>query len=169
MSPQHAHIVAIRVGGEVTGHQLRFNGGGAGQSKFFAAAKHGGADQARRAAERAARAMGLPQARPRGGSPVGRVLRTNTSSAAGIRFVWTETESAPVLRVFATWTDQRGHPHSTSYSVTRNGLAGALDKAIAARTSAGAPRPNRRELLRRLRDEFLTGGARVPSPAASRF
>jgi len=86
----------------------------------------------------------------------GRVLRTSTTGCAGIRFEWTERDSGPVLRVVATWTDQHGTMRNTSYSVNRNGLGGALDRAIAARTSAGAPPPDRSVLLKRLRREFAS-------------
>jgi hypothetical protein len=158
MKSTHSHIVAIRRQGVVEGHQLRFDGGGAGRSKFFASLKHGGPDKARRAAERAARALGLPKATERGGSEVGRVLRTSVTRVAGIRFEWTPRDSGPVLRVVATWTDRRGKSHHTSYSVQRNGLEGALDKAIVARTSCGAPMPDRAALLKRLRREFATKG-----------
>lgn len=158
MSPtHHAHIVVIRTGGVVQGHQLRIDGGGTGLSKFFGTGRYGSPEKARRAAEREARALGLPKARERGGSEQGRVLRTSTTRAAGIRFVWTPAVSQPVLRVVATWTDRRGVARNTSYSVERNGLEGALDKALKARTSSGAPMPDRSALLRLLRRVFRTG------------
>ena len=158
-STVRAHIVAIRRDGEVEGHQLRIDGGGAGCSKFFGASKYGGPDKARRAAEKMAKSLGLPKASPRGGSTEGRLLRTSTTGTAGIRFVWSERLSTPALRVVATWTDRQGGLRNTSYSVERNGLAGALDKAIAARTSCGAPQPNRTALLKLLRREFASGQA----------
>lgn len=157
MTPSHSHIVAIRSGGVVQGHQLRIDGGGAGRSKFFGAGRYGSAEKARRAAEREARALGLPKTRERGGSVQGRVLRSSTTKAAGIRFVWTPGSLQPVLRVVATWTDRRGRARNTSYSVERNGLEGALDKALAARTSCGAPMPDRAALLRLLRRVFRAG------------
>jgi hypothetical protein len=156
MSTHSAHIVAIRHEGVIRGHQLRINGGGAGLSKFFATGKYGGPEKARRAAEREAKAMGLPKAQERGGSEVGRVLRTSATKSAGIRFVWVELLSGMALRVNATWTDRRGRPRSTSYSVERNGLDVALDKAIKARTSCGAPKPDRDALLKLLRREART-------------
>lgn len=61
-----------------------------------------------------------------------------------------------MLRVVATWTDHHGQPHHTSFSVQCNGLEGALDRAIAARCSCGAPPPDRDDLLRRLQREFAT-------------
>ncbi len=157
MTPTHAHIVAIRSGGVIQGHQLRIDGGGAGLSRYFASGRYGGPEKARRAAEREARALGLPKTRARGGSPQGRVLRTSATGVAGIRFQWTPGMEQPVLRVVATWTDRRGRSRCTSYSVQRNGLDGALDKALAARTSCGAPLPDRLALLRRLRREFRAG------------
>ncbi len=153
----HAHIVAIRTGGVVHGHQLRIDGGGTGLSKFFGSGRYGSPEKARRAAEREARALGLPKARERGGSEQGRVLRTSTTKAAGIRFVWTPATTLPVLRVVASWTDRRGEARNTSYSVERNGLEGALDKALKARTSCGASMPDRSALLRLLRRAFRTG------------
>lgn len=155
----HSHIVAIRRQGVVEGHQLRINGGGAGQSKFFAAVKYGGPDKARQAAEREAKSMGLPKAGKRGGSAAGRLPSASATGAAGIRFMWVEGVYAPLLRVVATWTDKRGKNRQTSYSVDKNGLQGALDRAIAARISCGAPVPERAPLLRRLRKEYATRGA----------
>ncbi len=157
MQATHAHIVVIRSGGVVQGHQLRIDGGGIGRSKFFGAGRYGSPEKARRAAEREARALGLPKARPRGGSEPGRVLRTSLTKAAGIRFVWTPGTLQPVLRVSASWTDRRGRPRHTSYSCERNGLDGALDKALKARTSCGAPMPDRQALLRRLRSMYRAG------------
>jgi hypothetical protein len=157
MSSTHAHIVAIRSGGVVQGHQLRIDGGGPGLSKFFGTGRYGSPEKARRAAEREARALGLPKAKPRGGSEQGRVLRTSVTQAAGIRFVWTPGTLQPVLRVSASWTDRRGRPRHTSYSCERNGLEGALDKALKARTSCGAPMPDRQALLRLLKRVFRAG------------
>lgn len=158
MTTHHSHIVAIREGDIVRGHQLRINGGGAGLSKFFAAGKYGGPEKARRAAEREAKALGMPKAKARGGSPVGRVLGTSKTRAAGIRFEWVPLIHGVVLRVVASWVDRRGRARQTSYSVDRNGLEGALDKAITARTCCGAPRPDRDALLKRLRREYRTKG-----------
>lgn len=156
MNATHAHIVVIRRGDIVAGHQLRINGGGAGQSKFFSAGRYGSPDKARRAAEKEAREMGLPKARRRGGSPQGRVLCTSATRSAGIRFEWSRATLEPMLRVVASWVDKSGHARQTSYSVERNGLDGALDKAIKARTSCGAPLPDRVALLRLLRREYRT-------------
>lgn len=157
MTPTHAHIVAIRSGGVIQGHQLRIDGGGSGLSKYFSSGRYGGPEKARRAAEREAKALGLPKPRERGGSPQGRVLRTSVTKVAGIRFLWAPAAEQPVLRVVATWTDRRGRSRCTSYSVQHNGLDGALDKALAARTSCGAPMPDRPALLRLLRREFRAG------------
>lgn len=99
-----------------------------------------------------------PTRRP-GGSTVGRLTRRSRTRATGIRFEWAARACGSVLRVVATWTDRSGHPHHTTFSVERHGLEGALDLAIAARTSCGAPQPDRAELLDRLRVEFATGGA----------
>lgn len=158
MNATTAHIVIIRRGEVIEGHQLRINGGGAGLSKFFSSGRYGGAEQARRAAEREARALGLPKTRQRGGSEQGRVLRTSPTGVAGVRFSWSQNLDGPVLRVVASWVDKRGRPRHTSYSVERNGLEGALDKALKARTSCGAPMPDRELLLRQLKREYRTRG-----------
>jgi len=149
-----AHIVAIRRDGEIEGHQLRIIGGGAGFSKYFSAGRFGGADKALRAAQKVAKEMGLPKAGARGGSAVGRLLSSNTSGSAGIRFEWVERNSTPTVRVVATWTDRKGVSRHTSYSADKHGLPGALDKAITSRTSCGAPMPDRVALLRLLKREF---------------
>lgn len=146
-----AHIVTIRRDGEIEGYQLRINGGGPGLSKFFAARKLGGADKALRAGRRMARDMGLPKTRKRGGSEPGRLLSTSKTPAAGIRFEWTPFAVSTVLYVVATWRGAKGRPSSTRYSVKRHGLEGALDLAIASRTSCGAPIPDRAALLKALR------------------
>lgn len=156
MNATHAHIVVIRRGEVIEGHQLRINGGGSGLSKFFSAGRYGSAEKARRAAEREARALGLPKSRGRGGSAQGRRLSTSPTCSAGIRFVWNQGGEDAVLRVHASWVDKRGRARQTSYSVERNGLEGALDKAIKARTSCGAPQPDRDALLRMLRREYRT-------------
>lgn len=98
------------------------------------------------------------QQRPRrpGGSTMGRLMQRSRTRTAGIRFEWAMRTCGPVLRVVATWTDQLGQPHHTSYSVQCNGLEGALDRAIASRISCGAPLPDREDLLQRLRQEFAT-------------
>jgi hypothetical protein len=91
-----------------------------------------------------------------GGSSMGRLMRRSRTRTAGIRFEWVLRTVGPVLRVVATWTDPLGQPHHTSFSVQCNGLEGALDRAIAARISCGAPMPDREDLLQRLRQEFAT-------------
>ena len=156
-----AHIVTIRRQGVVEGYQLRINGGGPGLSKFFAARKLGGADKALRAARRAAREMGLPKTRRRGGSEPGRLLITSRTPAAGVRFEWTPFGLRTVLYVVATWRGRNGRPCSTRFSVDRHGVEGALDLAIARRTSCGAPMPDRAALLKALRKVHRAG----PPPA----
>lgn len=100
--------------------------------------------------------MRLEHARRPGGSSTGRLMRRSRTRTAGIRFEWVTRTIGPVLRVVATWTDRHGQPHHTSFSVQCNGLEGALDRAIAARISCGAPPPDRDDLLERLRQEFAT-------------
>ncbi|WP_157255907.1 hypothetical protein [Pelomonas sp. Root1217] len=100
--------------------------------------------------------MRLERSRRPGGSSTGRLMRRSRTRTAGIRFEWVTRTIGPVLRVVATWTDRHGQPHHTSFSVQCNGLEGALDRAIAARTSCGAPPPDREDLLQRLRKEFAT-------------
>lgn len=156
MTTTHAHIIAIRRQGVIDGHQLRINGGGAGQSRYFASGKHGGPDQALAAAQRAALSLNLPATLPRGGAKTGRINRSSVSRAAGIRFEWAQFPSGPVLYVRASWVNRQGHPCSTSFSVERNGLDAALDRALAARTSCGAAMPDRPALLERLRQAYCT-------------
>ncbi|HEY8878912.1 MAG TPA: hypothetical protein VIN03_15190 [Roseateles sp.] len=96
------------------------------------------------------------RARRPGGSSTGRLMRRSRTRTAGIRFEWVTRTTGPVLRVVATWTDRHGQPHHTSFSVQCNGLEGALDRAIAARCSCGAPAPDREDLLQRLQQEFAT-------------
>jgi hypothetical protein len=156
MSITRAHIVAIRRDGVIEGHQLRINGGGAGHSKFFAGGKYGGPDKARRAAERTAKEMGLKVGSRSGGSEQGRVSSASATGVAGIRFVWIPYPNGAVLSVVATWSDKSGIARVTSYSTHKHGLDGALDLAIAARTSNGAPMPDRAALLKLLRREYRT-------------
>lgn len=152
------HIVPIRRRGEVIAYQLRVDGGGPGRSRYFAATKHGGADPSLRAAHDYIRGLGLvPQARPRGGSSVGRPSKLTKTGAPGIRFVWTHGAVVPVLRVVATWIDRDGARRHTSFSVEKNGLEGALDRAIEARTSNGAPSPDKATLLPLLLDHYRAG------------
>ncbi len=112
--------------------------------------------------------FGAEPQRPRrpGGSTMGRLMRRSRTRTAGIRFEWAMRTCGPVLRVVATWTDQLGHPHHTSYSVQCNGLEGALDRAIASRISCGAPMPDREDLLQRLQQEFATSPHAAASPTA---
>ncbi len=155
--PKNAHIVAIRRGEIVEGHQLRIGGGGPGMSKFFSSGKFGGPEKARRAALKMIKDLGLPKPGKRGGSAPGRLLKTSTTPAAGIRFLWSNGQDTPLLRVAATWMDRRGRPRHTSFSVGRNGLEGALDLAIERRISAGAPMPDRVQLLKALRKARRAG------------
>ena len=158
MNATHSHIVTIRRGDVIEGHQLRIDGGGAGKSRYFSSGKHGGPEQALQAARQYAREQGLPPTLPPGGNNVvGRLSKLNTSGVAGIRFTWVAAVSGPILRVVATWQDQRGRSRHTSYSVEHSGLDGALDKAIAARISAGAPLPDRALLMRKLRTLYRSG------------
>lgn len=108
------------------------------------------------AAERFLNELRLERPRRPGGSTMGRLMRRSRTRTAGIRFEWVLRTVGPILRVVATWTDRLGQPHHTSFSVQCNGLEGALDRAIAARISCGAPMPDREDLLQRLQQEFAT-------------
>jgi hypothetical protein len=154
---ENTHIVPNRKNGAVIAHQLRVNGGGPGNSRYFSAAKLGGPEKSRRAAERAIKELGLPVPKPRGGSCVGRLLKRSKTKEPGIRFVWTQAVSGPILRVVATWTDAKGVCRNTSYSVEANGLEATIDRAIAARTSNGAPTPDKVMLLKLLRKQYRAG------------
>lgn len=146
-----AHIVTIRRDGQIEGYQLRINGGGRGNSRYFAARSLGGADKALRAARRMQREMGLPRTRKRGGSELGRLISTSRTPAAGIRFEWERFAVSTVLYVVVSWRDKDGRPCGTRFSVGRNGLEGAIDMAIERRVASGAPMPDRKALLRALR------------------
>lgn len=151
------HIVPIRKNGVVIAHQLRVNGGGPGNTRYYSAAKLGSPENSLRAAQQAIKELGLPKPKPRGGSPTGRVLSTSKTKAPGICFVWAPGQDAPRLLVVATWVDKKGKYRSTSYSVEANGLEVALDRAIKARTSAGAEAPDKVSLLRLLRKQYRSG------------
>jgi hypothetical protein len=105
------------------------------------------------AARAAAKELGVVLSGRRGGSVAGRRTRLSPTPAAGVRFEWHTFAQSTVLYVVASWRDRKGVSRCTRYSVERHGLQGALDKAIAARISAGAPLPDRRALLRALRTE----------------
>lgn len=151
-----AHIVTIRTAGKVSGYQLRRGGSGPGQTSYFSASAHGAPGLAQHAALKTARAEGLKVGTTRGGSAEGRRTALSPTPAAGIRWVWRPYFDSVALYVVATWT-AKGCPKVTSYSTERHGLDGALDKAIAARTSAGAPAPDRAVLLRALRAFYRAG------------
>lgn len=158
MHARHSHIVTIRRAGVIEGHQLRIDGGGPGKSRYFSARKHGGADQALHAARQVAGDLGLPPTRALGARrPLHLESRRNSSGAAGIRFEWVSAASAPILRVVATWQDKHGASRRASYSVEHNGLDGALDLALAARLSCGAPLPCRAALGLKLAEVYRTG------------
>ncbi len=153
VTPQRGHIVAIRREGQVEAYQLRIGTGGVGQSRLFSCSKHGGLRKAMAAAKATAKELGVVIGGPRGGSLTGRRTRLSPTPAAGVRFEWLSYPLSTVLYVVASWRDRHGVSRCTRYSVERHGLQGALDKAIAARISAGAPLPDRRALLRALRNE----------------
>ena len=149
-------VQSIRSKGVISGYQVRVDGGGRGKTAFYAARRLGGAAKALRTARTLLKELWLAKPKPRGGSRAGRMTKLSKSGAAGIRFVWSETEQ-PILRVFASWIDRKGRAHSTSYSVERNGLEVALDLAIVWRTSAGAPPPDKAALMKVLRRTYRTG------------
>lgn len=163
---QRAHIVAIRRHGEIEAYQLRVGSGGPGLSRLFSVRKHGGIRKAMAAAHATAEQLGLVLGGRRGGSPEGRRTRLSPTPAAGVRFEWQSFPRSTVLYVVASWRDRGGVARCTRYSVERNGLQGALDKAIAARTSAGAPTPDRKALLQALQAERATNTAPSTSTLA---
>jgi hypothetical protein len=154
--PQRGHIVAIRRNERIEAYQLRIGTGGVGQTRLFSCGKLGGMRKALAAARAAAKEIGLVLGGPRGGSATGRRTRLSPTPSAGVRFEWHTFAQSTVLYVVASWRDRKGVSRCTRYSVERHGLQGALDKAIAARISAGAPMPDRRALLRALRNERAT-------------
>lgn len=145
----NAHIVTIRKAGAVLGHQLR-TGRGAGQCFYFGASTYGDPEAARKAAMREAKVMGLKIGTGRGGSAQGRRTSRSPTPAAGIRWEWQPYAGTAALYVVASWST-KGIAKCTRYSTEKHGLEGALDLAIKARTSAGAPMPERAALLRALR------------------
>lgn len=153
MTTTHSHIVAIRSEGVIKGYQLRINGGGPGLSRLFSASIYGSEEDAKKAAQKVAKTMGLPRPKPRGGSAQGRVPKLSATQVAGIRFRWTQLKELQSLSVVASWVDRRGRSRQTAYAVAIWGFEGALDNAIAARTSCGAPMPDRGALLKLLRRE----------------
>lgn len=146
------HLVFIRKDGQPVGVQLR-TGRGKGMSEYFSVGSYGSIDLASSAAKKVARARGIELGNGRGGVIGRRVVGTKIEP--GITFRWRDYNGGPRLVVEVTWPD-RGRPRKTCYSVEVNGLEGALDKAIAKRVKAGAPRPDRQALLEDLRLEYVT-------------
>ena len=154
------HVVPIRLNGAVVGFQLRVGTAGPGQTKYFAAAKLGGEELALKEAHRFARSNGLAVASGRRGGVVGRRMPTS-GVEPGIRFKWVGLSDTKSLVVVVTWPARRGRnpsqPGRSSFAVSVNGLAGALDLAIERRVRAGAPPPDRRSLLKALRETYSKG------------
>lgn len=153
-----AHVVAIRDPRTqaVVAQQLRFDGGGPGRSAYFSVGKYGGETQAKQAAAVVARQVGVTLGRGKGGR--------YESADRGIRFQWMDRVQGATLFVCAFWTDRQRTQagvhrvlRHTAYSTAKNGLEGALDKAIDARTSQGAPRPDKSKLLKELQREYRRG------------
>lgn len=158
--PRTAHIVTIRAkgGARVVGYQVRVDGGGPGNSAYFPAVAYSSAPAALAAALAATRALGLPDLATQPGARHRLRSQANNTGYAGIRFVWRPTKGGPeTLCVFASWIEPTGSKKTTSYSVERWGLDGALDRAIARRTASGAAAPDRAALLRALRTEYRRG------------
>ena len=155
--PRTAHVVAIRRpgGAQVVAYQVRVDGGGPGNSAYFPAGRHGSAPAALSAALAVTRALGLPDLATQPGARHRLRSQTNNTGYAGIRFVWRPTKGGPeTLCVFASWIEPTGRKKTSSYSVERWGLDGALDRAIARRTAHGAAAPDRTLLLRALQTEY---------------
>lgn len=153
-----AHVVAIRDPRTqaVIAQQLRFDGGGPGKSAYFAVGRYGSEAQAKQAAAVLARQVGVKLGRGRGGR--------HESADRGIRFEWVDRVQGATLFVCAAWTDRQATQKGvhrvlrhTAYSTAKHGLEGALDKAIDARTSQGAPRPDKGQLLTALQREYRRG------------
>ena len=148
---RRAHIVPIRRNGEVIAYQLRVGDGGPGKTRLFSVGPHGSKRQARFAAVKMAQDNGYLLFQKKGGSVEGRRTSRSPSPCAGVRFQWVDYPSGPILYVTASWTNKKGRLCGARYSTESNGLEQALDRAIAARTSAGAPEPDRKALLKALR------------------
>jgi hypothetical protein len=162
LPPMRAHLVALRREGQIEAWQVRIGSGGPGLSRSFATRKYGGEAQALAEAKRTAQALGLELGHPRGGSPLGRRTRLSPTPAPGIRFEWLHYSQSTVLNVVANWPDPRtGRRCSSRYSVERNGLDGALDRALENRRKAGAPMPDRQHLLDLLTEVYRSGAPAV--------
>ena len=148
---RRAHIVTIRKAGRVVGYQLRVGDGGPGKTTLFSVGVYGTELRAKRKAVQAAKETGLVLGRKKGGSQVGRRTSRSPTLCAGVRFQWVDYPRGPILYVVASWTNAKGRLCGARYSTESNGLEQALDRAIAARTSAGAPEPDRKALLKALR------------------
>lgn len=159
--PRHAHIVTIRSpDGDIVAYQLRFDGGGPGNSAYYPAQSLGGVASALEAARTAVRALGLPEEAALPGMRHRHRSRVNNTGYAGIRFVWSVNKGGSVtLSVLASWIERDGRKNTTRYSVERWGLDGALDRAIARRTASGAVAPDRVALLGALMTEYRRGTA----------
>ena len=149
-----AHIVPLRKSGAVVSYQVRAGKGGPGLSRAFAVRKHGGEDDALRAARRFAKQSGWVVGEGRRVRGKGQPNKRSRTSAAGIRFEWVDYSTLSVLYVVATWTDAMGRARAARRSTAVHGLDGALDAAINLRVKSGAPKPDRPLLLSELRAAY---------------
>jgi hypothetical protein len=125
-------IRSIRKNGEIVAYQAVVGVGGKGQTRSYAVSAYANLEVARRAAERGAAKLGRETgAKKRGGiRPVPSAW--NTSGIVGIRARYEGSPENPTLRIAASWR-RAGKNVAVGYSVEKNGLKGALAKAMAAR------------------------------------
>ena len=88
------------------------------------------------------------------GGPRNRGIRltTNTSGLIGIRFGrrFSRDGQQEFAYVYVSWMDRSGNARRASYSIYKHGKDGALERAIADRTSAGYDVPSLKECRRAL-------------------
>ncbi len=103
------------------------------------------------------RARQLAEAKTRNtdrhGAPRGR----SATGAAGINAHWRSSPQGALMYIAGICADGQGGRRGGMYSVKRWGLQGALDQAIHLRTRFGAPCPDKRALLKTLREIFDQG------------
>lgn len=147
----HIQFIDTPAGGA---YQVRV-GQGPGQTRYFSVRKYGGAAEALKAAKKAGKELqqaALPPV-PR----LSRLLSNNRSGISGIQFQWRPGKTGSFLYVAGNWTDKQGRARAFAYSVERNGLEGALRKAIEIRVKSGAPKPDFELALERLTLAYKTG------------
>jgi hypothetical protein len=151
------HIQYIPGPGE-GGYQVRARSAGPGQTRFFAVRKYGGHRAALREAEECA--LELAKQHPPV-SRVGKLVANNRSTVSGVRIEWRVYGSGhPYPYVVGHWIDTNGRHRAFAYSIDRNGLTRAVQRALERRKGGGAPVPSVQTAVRRLRKAYPSLGNR---------